>query len=442
MGGRSVWEFRYSCAVEQSQGAVGKLLVAAGLVGLLAGVGAVAFLSVEHFMQNALWTTVPDALGGTPGWYVFVVLLAGAVGVWLATKLPGGGGHRPLDGLGFNIGPKEIGGAVAAALISLSIGAVVGPEAPLMAVGSAMGGFVAMRTADPVRKVLMVAGSAAAITMILGNPMVSAVLVLEGAVLKGSPGGKKVMLAVLPVLIAMGFGYLIQVGFGDWPGVGQSQLAVPGLAPYPTVQAQDLVWSLAVALATAVLAVIAVETATIFQNRLPNPLVKLLLAGAIVATAAVATRAITGQELDAVLFSGQEDTSTVLGITTLSTLVVIAIAKTIAYSVSLGAAFRGGMVFPSVFLGVVVACAGHLLLTNVSQSALVATGIAAAVAGVLRLPFTAVLLALLLCAGAGLAVTTPAIIGAVVGVLVRAAADARLAKSEAAEPATEAAAVG
>ncbi len=418
--------------MEQTQGgAVGKLLGAAALVGLLAGGGAVIFLSIEHGLQNLLWTTLPDAIGGTPAWYVFVVLLAGAVGVWLATKLPGGGGHRPLDGLGFNIGPKEIGSAVVAALISLSIGAVVGPEAPLMAVGSAMGGFVAMRSPDPVRQVLMVAGSAAAITMILGNPMISAVLVLEGAVLKGSPGGKKVMLAVLPVLIAMGFGYLIQVGFGDWPGVGQSQLAVPGLPEYPTVQAPDLLWALVVGLVTAIFAVLAVEIATAFQNKVPNPLVKLLIAGAIVATAAVATRAITGEDLNAVLFSGQEDMTTVLGITTLSTLVVIAIAKTIAYSASLGAAFRGGMVFPSVYLGVVIAVAADLLLSGVSQSALVATGIAAAVAGVMRLPFTAVLLALLLCSGAGLAVTTPAIIGAVVGVLVRGAADSRLQKDEA-----------
>ena len=430
MGGRWGWSLRYSCAVEQSQGAVGKLLGAAALVGLLAGAGAVVFLSVEHSLQSLLWTTIPDAIGGSPGWYVFVVLLAGAVGVWLATKMPGGGGHRPLDGLSFNIGPKEIAGAVIAALISLSIGAVIGPEAPLMAVGSAMGGFVAMRSPEPARKVLMVAGAAAAITMILGNPMISAVLVLEGAVLKGSPGGKKVMLAVLPVLIAMGFGYLIQVGFGDWNGVGQSQLAVPGLPAYPTVQFADLSWALVVALVTAILAVLAVEAGTIFQNKIPNALVKFLIAATVVATAAVATRAITGQDLNAVLFSGQDDMTTVLGITTLGTLVVIAIAKTIAYSASLGAAFRGGMVFPSVFLGVVVACAADVMLSGVSQSALVATGIAAAVAGVMRLPFTAVLLALLLCSGAGLAVTTPAIIGAVVGVLVRAAADARLERAE------------
>ena len=183
--------------------AIPRILGASVVVGVLAGLAVIAYLSVEHALQGLLWDTIPDGLGGTPAWWVFAVLVVGAVGVWLALKLPGHGGHRPLDGLGIDIGPKQIGSVVAAALISLSIGAVVGPEAPLMAIGSAVGGFVAMRSTDPVRKVLMLAGAVAAITMILGNPMVSAVLVLEAAALKGSPGGKKVMLAVLPVLIAL-----------------------------------------------------------------------------------------------------------------------------------------------------------------------------------------------------------------------------------------------
>lgn len=388
------------------------------------------FLAVEHQLQKILWSDITDAIGGTPGWYIFVVLVAGAVGVFFAEKLPGHGGHRPLDGLGFNIGPKEIGSVLIAALLSLSIGAVVGPEAPLMAVGSAIGGFVAMRVPDPARQVLMVSGAVAAITMILGNPMISAVLVLEAAVLKGSPGGKKVMLAVLPVLIAMGFGYLIQVGVGDWSGVGQSQLAVPGLPAYDTVQLTDLGWALVVALVVAIFAVFAVEAGTAIQDRIPSQLAKLLFGATIVAAAAVITRAVTGEGVDTILFSGQEAMTTVLGLTSVSVLVVIGIAKTIAYAVSLGAAFRGGMVFPSVYLGVVIATAADLLLDGVSLSAMVATGIAAAVAGVMRLPFTGVLLALLLCAGAGLAVTTPAIVGAVVGVLVRGAADTRLKRDE------------
>ncbi len=410
------------------KGALAKLFAVAIMVGLAAGAGVVAFLAAEHQIQTLLWTTIPDALGGTPGWWVFAVLLVGAVGVWGALKLPGHGGHRPLDGLGIDIGPKVIGSVVVAALISLSVGAVVGPEAPLMAVGSAIGGLIAFRTTEDVRKVLMLAGAAAAVTMILGNPMVSAVLLLEAAALKGSPGGKKVMIAILPVLVAMGFGYLIQVGVGDWSGVGASKLAVAGLPAYPSVQVLDLLLAVVVGVVTALFAVMAVESGTIFQNKIPGQLTRLLLAAVIVAGAAVATRAITGEPVDTVLFSGQEATASVLGITSAGTVLIIAIAKAIGYAVSLGGGFRGGMVFPAVFLGVALATWMSLLVSGSSVSALSAAGIAAAVAGVLRLPFTGVLLALLLCAAAGLAVTTPAIIGAVIGVLIRVAADAKLAR--------------
>lgn len=409
--------------------AIPKLLGISAVVGILAGVGVIAFLAVQHQLQTLLWTTIPDAIGGTPWWWVLLVLFAGAVGVWAALKLPGHGGHKPLDGLGFDIGPREIGSVVAAALISLSVGAVVGPEAPLMAVGSAIGGFVAIRAPKPAQQVLMVAGAVAAITMILGNPMISAVLVLEAAVLKGGPGGRKVMLGVLPLLIAMGFGYLIQVGVGDWSGVGTAQLSVPGLPEYPNVQALDIVFALIVAGLTALFAVFAVEAGTLFQDRIPGQLQRLLLAAGIVGAAALGIRALTGEPIDTVLFSGDEATAEVLGIGSLSALVAIAIAKTIAYAVSLGGGFRGGMVFPAVFLGVVVATAcAQVLDTNVS--AMVAAGIAAGVAGVLRLPFTGVLMALLLCSVAGLAVTTPAIIGAVVGVLVRVAADAKFGRQD------------
>lgn len=206
------------------------------------------------------------------------MLIVGAVGVWGALKLPGHGGHRPLDGLGINVGPKVIGSVLVAALLSLSIGAVIGPEAPLMAVGSAIGGAIAFKAQAQVKQVLMAAGSVAAITMILGNPMISAVLVLEAALLKGSPGGKKVMIGLLPVMVAMGFGYMIQVGVGDWEGVGQSQLQVPGLPAYDTLQGIDLLMALVVGLVSALFAVLAVEAGTRYQGRVRNPPLGLLMA--------------------------------------------------------------------------------------------------------------------------------------------------------------------
>ena len=123
------------------------------------------------------------------------------------------------------------------------------------------------------------------------------------------------------------------------------------------------------------------------------------------------------------------------------TLLLVGIAKSVAYSVSLGGGFRGGMIFPAVYLGVIVGTIASLVLPSAALSPMVAAGIAAGSAAVVRLPITSTMLAVLLCAGSGLAITTPAIIGACVGLLVRVAADARMAKGEADTPAVAAAPV-
>ena len=127
--------------------------------------------------------------------------------------------------------------------------------------------------------------------------------------------------------------------------------------------------------------------------------------------------------------------------TSVGTLLLVGVAKSLAYSVSLGGGFRGGMIFPAVYLGVVVGTIASLVLPSASLSAMVAAGIASGAAAALRLPITSTMLAVLLCAGSGLAITTPAIVGACVGLLVRVAADSWMAKGEADQPAVEAAPV-
>jgi H+/Cl- antiporter ClcA len=85
--------------------------------------------------------------------------------------------------------------------------------------------------------------------------------------------------------------------------------------------------------------------------------------------------------------------------------------KAVAYGVSLSS-FRGGPIFPSIFIG----AAGGALLSHLPGLPLVPAvgiGIGAMVAGMLRLPLTAVLLASLLLFSDGIA-NMPVVIVAVV----------------------------
>ena len=408
-----------------------KLLGMATVVGLGAGLAAVAYLAIEHGLNHIVWTSVPEQFGWSEpaAWWVVLVLVAGALGVFAASKLPGNGGHSPLDGFKLDIGPAHITSALLAAMCSLVAGAVLGPEAPLMATGTAVGAALASRATPQVRQLAMVCGAASAMGMIFGNPLITVILLLEAAVVKGAQGGKAALMAILPVMFALGFGYAVQVGFTNVPGVGSNSLAVPGLPAYPTLDAGDLLAAVPTALVAGLVAALAIEGGRrIRVVSSPRPLVAIVVAGLAVAALALAIQYSTTLSVDAVLFSGQSAIPTVLTVTSVGTLLLVGIAKSVAYSVSLGGGFRGGMIFPAVYLGVVVGTIASLVLPSAAMAPMVAAGIAAGSAAVIRLPITSTMLAVLLCAGAGLAVTTPAIVGACVGLLVRVAADARMAK--------------
>ena len=61
------------------------------------------------------------------------------------------------------------------------------------------------------------AGSFAAISTLLGSPMLGAFLIMEAAGI----GGATLSLVALPGLLASGIGALVFVGLDNWTGLGQ-----------------------------------------------------------------------------------------------------------------------------------------------------------------------------------------------------------------------------
>ncbi|MCB7136674.1 chloride channel protein [Cellulosimicrobium marinum] len=408
---------------------VGRLVLLAALVGGAAAVGATAFTSLVHAAEHLLWHTLPDAVGfdAPPWWWVVGLLVLGALGVAAASRLPGHGGHHPLDGLAFDITPRELGSTLLAAFSSLAFGAVIGPEAPLLAIGTSIGFAVQRRVGTEVSRVLVLSGAGAALGVVMGNPVVTALLVLEAALF--APPGTAVhrpLLRTVPLLVALGTGYLVRVGVGDWPGVHVSELSTGPLGTYTTVRVVDLLAGLATAALTTVVVVAALRGAEALRGlSRRHHLVVLVAGGAVVAAVALAGRAVTGLDVDVLLFSGQQSMPAVTGVTAAGTLVVVALLKALAYAVSLGSGFRGGAIFPAVFLGTAVGTLTSVVVPDTALAAQVACGIAAGTALALGMPVTALVLAVLLTASAGPAVTVPAIVGAVAGALVKAFHDHR-----------------
>ena len=143
--------------------------------------------------------------------------------------LPGTAGHSPA--LGFKTGGRpftgrELFGVTLAAFTTLSLGAVLGPEAPLIAIGGGLGALtirLAKRDAPPMAQtVLASAGSFAAISSLLGSPVLGAFLIMEAAGI----GGMMLSLVALPGLVASGVGTLVFVGLDNWTGLGEFSLAL------------------------------------------------------------------------------------------------------------------------------------------------------------------------------------------------------------------------
>ncbi len=100
--------------------------------------------------------------------------------------------------------PRELPGMLLASVAGLSLGVVLGPEAPLILLGSGLGALavrLAARDApDTASAVIAGAGSFAAISSLLGSPLLGAFLLLEASGLggrharrgagSGTPGGR------------------------------------------------------------------------------------------------------------------------------------------------------------------------------------------------------------------------------------------------------------
>lgn len=381
-----------------------------------------------------LWP-VPTWWGAStaPWWWVLAIpTLAGAL-VAVAIRLPGHGGHHPLDGLALTTAPRELGSILLAAFASLAGGVVLGPEAPLLALGAGLAVFAGRGRPAPQARLLVLCGGASALGLVLGNPLIAALLLLELRFLRPAPreddrGPQErpaPLGALLVLLVALGAGFLVRAGVHDWPGVHLPEFSAGPLPHYPNVQVRDVLVGVAVAVVTGLIVAASARAAEATRAALSaRPSLALVAGGAVIGGLALVAGVLSGAEPDVVLFSGQDGLSDLASLA-VGPVVIVILAKAAAYAVSLGVGFRGGAVFPALFLGMGVAVVAAALAPGTSLAALAACGLAAGAAVALGLPVTAALLALLLCASAGAAVTAPAIVGAVVGAGLKIALDRR-----------------
>lgn len=406
--------------------AVGYLrtLVFAAILGLPVAIAAVLFQTAIHDVIHFVWDVVPDWMGDSEpaGWYVVAVTALTGIVVVALLRLPGHGGHPPLEGISVSdVRPIELPGILLAGLATLGGGIVLGPEAPLIALGLGLAGIAVriVRLEQTEAQLLVVAGAFAAIAVLFGGPLAASLMLLELIVSSGRVPPKKIIPALLPGFVAAGTGALVFTGVNDWQGLHETSLALPPLPPYPTVRMADIAWCVLLAVVIAALVVGLRHLAHEMSARTaPRAAVTFVAAGALVGVLAVVFRAIADRPVDLVLFSGQAEMPSVIAEGTAWVLLLVVAMKGLAYALSLGAGFRGGPVFPALALGVALGVMGADVLPGLNLTPAVATGLAAGTAAVLRAPFTGVLLSTLLVGSAAPEVAPIAVLAAATGWLV------------------------
>src|SRR6478736_5380963 len=419
-------------------------LVLAAVLGVPISILAYGFLALVAAVQRFVFVGLPEQVLGGPApawWPVPWLVLCGLLTALTIRYLPGTGGHSPAFGFKTGGGPpsgRELVGIVLAALTTLSLGAVLGPEGPLIAIGAGLGALavhLVKKDAPPMALTIMAsAGSFAAISTLLGSPVLGAFLIMEAAGI----GGMTLSLMALPGLLASGVGALVFVGLDGWTGLGSFSLALPVVPPAVPPTLATLGWAVIMGVVGALLGWLIRWVGLSLRPvvHLNRVLVTSGL-GLLIGLTAMIYQLISGNSFTQVLFSGQDALPQLVEHAAdypLAVLVLLIACKTLSYGLSLSA-FRGGPVFPSMFIGAVlgIALSG---LPGMELAAAIGTGIGAMCCAMLRLPLTSVLLSTLLMGAAGLAITPQVIVAVAVSFVVTLALPAAgpaVVKSEPAE---------
>jgi H+/Cl- antiporter ClcA len=412
-----------------------RLLVVAAILGVPISAAAYGFLALVNYLQKELFTHLPHGLGFStvPAWWPLPMLVIGGVLAALAIRyLPGNGGPSPAPGFGVHPPPTpvQLPGVILAALASLAFGAVIGPELPLIALGSGLAVLAtkaARRRPVPAQgvTVLGAAGAFAALATLMGSPITGAFLLMEAAGLGGATMG----LVLVPGLLAAGVGALIFVGLDSLTGLGTFSLAIPNLPPFGRPDVAEFGWAIVIGLAAALLGP-AILRMCLFVQRYAEKWVMIVLplAGVTVAVLTIIYAQATGKPASDMLFSGENDIGPLVDHAasySVGALLLLLVCKTLAYGVSRGS-FRGGPIFPALFIG----AAGGIAMSHLPGLPLVAAvamGTGAMMAATTKLPLTSVLIASLLLLSDAVKVMPLVIVAVVVAYVAVAHIEPRLA---------------
>lgn len=357
-----------------------RLSTPAVIIGVVSALVLFAVEELAHRLEHLLWSALPDLLGlsADSGWWIFGVLsltgLAVGLVVWL---MPGHGG--PDSATIHLIAPplplRAVPSLLIAGVLALGGGVSLGPEAVIIGINVALL-VAAFRWAVPSipTELIVVITAAGTVGAVFGTP-VAAALVFTGLVGGMFREGALWDQLFLPLLSA-------SAGAVTMSLLAKPQFALD-LPAYAAIAPVDLLSASGVAVVAAGLGLAASAVFAplhrVFRI-LRNPALYVTIGGMLLGLLGVIGGPLT-------LFQGNGEMSELVTERAqypASTLVLIVAVKVLALLISAAAGFRGGRIFPAVFIGVALGLLTNALIPSIPLTVAAAGGVLGMVLAISR----------------------------------------------------------
>ncbi|EFM6511366.1 ion channel protein [Escherichia coli] len=322
-------------------------------IGIASSLILIVVMKIASVLQNLLWQRLPGTLGiaqDSPLWIIGVLTLTGiAVGLVIRFS-QGHAGPDPASEplIGAPVPPSALPGLIVALILGLAGGVSLGPEHPIMTVNIALAVAIGARLLPRVNRMeWTILASAGTIGALFGTPVAAALIFSQ--TLNGS---SEVPLwdRLFAPLMAAAVGALT-TGLFFHP-----HFSLP-IAHYGQMEMTDILSGAivaAIAIAAGMVAVWCLPRLHAMMHQMKNPVLVLGIGGFILGILGVIGGPVS-------LFKGLDEMQQMVANQAFSTsdYFLLAVIKLAALVVAAASGFRGGRIFPAVFVGVALGLMLH-----------------------------------------------------------------------------------
>ncbi len=322
-------------------------------IGIASSLILIMVMKIASVLQNLLWQRLPGTLGiaqDSPLWIIGVLTLTGiAVGLVILFSQGHAGPDPACEPLiGAPIPPSALPGLIVALILGLAGGVSLGPEHPIITVNIALAVAIGARLLPRVNRMeWTILASAGTIGALFGTPVAAALIFSQ--TLNGS---NEVPLwdRLFAPLMAAAAGALT-TGLFFHP-----HFSLP-IAHYGQMEMTDILSGAivaAIAIAAGMVAVWCLPRLHAMMHQMKNPVFVLGIGGFILGILGVIGGPVS-------LFKGLDEMQQMVANQAFSTsdYFLLAVIKLAALVVAAASGFRGGRIFPAVFVGVALGLMLH-----------------------------------------------------------------------------------